>query len=153
MSKRLNDTKLTAEHCRQKYNSFKRTVGPWEPAEDAALVRAVRRFGNNWSAVAGCLPGRNGKQARERYTNVLGPRMNPRNMMFTKGDDSRILAAFKRNPFKWKTISEEAAIGKTASAIKARYYAFIKPSKNGTMTNTKEEEDDGSQSLVVLQPI
>ena len=61
IAKRVGDPRLTAEHCRQRFSSFKRTVGPWEPAEDARLVNAVRKFGNNWSAVAACLPGRNGK--------------------------------------------------------------------------------------------
>lgn len=77
-------------------------------------------------------------------------------MMFTKGDDSRIEAAFKKYPHKWKEIAEVAAIGKTASAIKARYYAFIKPATEAnTLTHTKSGggTEEESQPLRVLQPI
>lgn len=42
-------------------------TGPWTPDEDAVLIRAVARLGpQNWSAIAGKIPGRNGKSCRLR---------------------------------------------------------------------------------------
>ena len=41
--------------------------GPWTEAEDAKVVELVGRLGaKKWSAIAGHLPGRIGKQCRER---------------------------------------------------------------------------------------
>ncbi|GMI18851.1 hypothetical protein TeGR_g11430, partial [Tetraparma gracilis] len=51
--------------------------GPWTKEEDALLREVVGRHPNcdkvKWSAVAAMLPGRIGKQCRERYFNHLDP--------------------------------------------------------------------------------
>jgi hypothetical protein len=57
-------------------------VGPtkkrkWTDLEDNSLVSSVQKFGtSNWSVVAVALPGRSGKQCRERWTNQLDPGLN-----------------------------------------------------------------------------
>jgi len=41
--------------------------GPWTPEEDAKVVDLVNTHGaKKWSLIANCLPGRIGKQCRER---------------------------------------------------------------------------------------
>ena len=41
--------------------------GPWTDEEDLKLVEMVTEFGaHNWSQIAAALPGRIGKQCRER---------------------------------------------------------------------------------------
>ncbi len=41
--------------------------------EDAELVKLVQEFGRKWAKVAKHLPGRIGKQCRERFINHLDP--------------------------------------------------------------------------------
>ncbi len=43
--------------------------GPWTPAEDNIVIEMVKKHGpKNWSDIAQHLPGRIGKQCRERYS-------------------------------------------------------------------------------------
>lgn len=50
----------------------------------------VIKYGaRNWSAIAGCLPGRVGKQCRERWHNHLDPTIKKEK--WTKEEDETIL--------------------------------------------------------------
>ena len=43
--------------------------GPWTDEEDQILMDMVVKYGpSNWSQIATALPGRIGKQCRERYS-------------------------------------------------------------------------------------
>lgn len=57
----------------------KRKAGPksWSKEEDTILLNLVKemRMPMKWSVVAQSLPGRTGKQCRERYVNHLNPRL------------------------------------------------------------------------------
>lgn len=49
----------------------------WTPEEDQLLLAAVSRLGaNKWSQIARHIPGRLGKQCRERWYNHLSPAIN-----------------------------------------------------------------------------
>jgi hypothetical protein len=42
--------------------------GPWSEDEDKKVIELVEKYGpEKWSYIAGFLPGRIGKQCRERY--------------------------------------------------------------------------------------
>ena len=46
----------------------------WTEGEDEQLRRAIKEVGfNNWSVVAAMVPGRTGKQCRERWFGMLSP--------------------------------------------------------------------------------
>lgn len=48
--------------------------GPWTVEEDLKLIENVKKYGaRNWSQIAKALPGRIGKQCRERWHNHLNP--------------------------------------------------------------------------------
>jgi len=49
--------------------------GSWTPGEDSILRSKYRLFGNKWSKIAEFLPGRSGKQCRERFVNHLDPEL------------------------------------------------------------------------------
>jgi hypothetical protein len=54
----------------------------WSPEEDDLLRQNVTVHGlGNWSLVAQSIPGRNGKQCRERWMNQLCPSLNKDNWM------------------------------------------------------------------------
>jgi Myb-like DNA-binding domain len=53
-------------------------TGGWSPAEDLLLLRAVSARGEVWReiAAAGDVPGRSGRQLRDRFREVLDPRLD-----------------------------------------------------------------------------
>jgi myb proto-oncogene protein len=53
------------------------TKGPWTEQEDQTVIELVGRIGaKKWSQIAQQLPGRIGKQCRERWHNHLNPNIN-----------------------------------------------------------------------------
>lgn len=68
--------------------------GPWTKEEDETVRKIVMRSGpKNWSAIAKALPGRIGKQCRERWHNHLNP--NIKKERWTEEEDSIIIEAHK----------------------------------------------------------
>ena len=48
--------------------------GPWTHQEDTIIMAMVAKFGaQRWALIASKIPGRNGKQCRERWHNQLDP--------------------------------------------------------------------------------
>ena len=86
--------------------------GPWTKEEDEIVLKLVEKFGpKNWSKVANNLPGRIGKQCRERYYKINSDikkinknnnsrwhnHLNPkiRKERWTEEEDSAIMEAHK----------------------------------------------------------
>jgi hypothetical protein len=93
--------------------------GSWSSAEDATITRFVSENGpQNWTKCAMLLPGRNGKQCRERWMNSLDPDLV--RAPFTEQEDRTIAALHAQYGNKWEKI---AAIvkGRSANAIKNRW--------------------------------
>jgi len=71
----------TKEQLKYKYLEFsnknellKAKKKPWTDEEDLLLLRLVEKFGpQKWTSIAIHLPGREGKQCRERWHNHLNP--------------------------------------------------------------------------------
>ena len=67
----------------------------WEKEEDATIVALVGQYGaKKWSSIATHLPGRVGKQCRERWHNHLDP--NVRKGTWTVGEDRLIIDSVQR---------------------------------------------------------
>ena len=66
-------------------------AGPWSASEDAQLVELVGQYGGkHWARIASMLPGRTGKQCRERWCNNLDPSL--KKGAWTPEEDETILA-------------------------------------------------------------
>ena len=50
--------------------------GPWKKEEDAMIIKCLKENITKWSTIAGYIPGRIGKQCRERWFNHLDPTIN-----------------------------------------------------------------------------
>jgi myb proto-oncogene protein len=50
-----------------------RNKGPWKPEEDAKLIKAVKKHGKNWVAVATLVPDRANNQCSTRWRSHLDP--------------------------------------------------------------------------------
>ena len=57
-------------------NNKGRESGVWTEQEDRVLIQLVSQYGlQNWTLIAENLPGRIGKQCRERWRNHLDPQL------------------------------------------------------------------------------
>lgn len=79
--------------------------GTWKASEDALLLKLVKEIGlKKWAAIAAKLPGRIGKQCRERWYNHLDPSINRK--AWTLEEDKILLIAQSELGNKWAEIAK-----------------------------------------------
>ena len=79
--------------------------GPWTAEEDAAVERLVGQYGaKKWSVIASHLPGRIGKQCRERWHNHLNPNISKE--AWSTDEDRAILEFHSSKGNRWAEIAK-----------------------------------------------
>ena len=96
----------------------------WSKHEDEQLIKAVNENGaKNWPYIATFLPGRNGKQCRERWLTNLSPDVNLE--PWTAEEDLKLIHLHKKYQNKWSTMTSSFE-GRSAIAIKNRWKYLLK---------------------------
>lgn len=77
----------------------------WTEGEDEQLRRAIKEVGfNNWSVVAAMVPGRTGKQCRERWFGMLSPDLAKED--WTPEEDQLLLRLHSEYGNSWAKIAQ-----------------------------------------------
>lgn len=104
-------------------NEKNRKSGPkaWTKEEDALLLSIVKKMQMpmKWSIVALSLPGRTGKQCRERYVNHLNPRLKVTD--WNALEDAMIFHLYNSMGSHWAKMSKLIP-GRTDNGIKNRFH-------------------------------
>lgn len=109
------------------FGSPSRTQRLWTPEEDERLLATVSAYPHSknppWPKIAESIPGRTGKQCRERFKDHLDPSL--RQAEWSQTEDATIFRLYSAEGSKWSRMTKLLP-GRTDNNIKNRYHHLRK---------------------------
>jgi hypothetical protein len=103
--------------------------GSWTRQEDEVILNFVHVHGcKTWTKLAKMLPGRIGKQCRERWMNHLNPDLC--RDQWTEEEDARLMDLHREFGNKWSRIAEHLP-GRADNMVKNRWYSILSKKSQG----------------------
>ena len=142
----------SAVECHDRWSKNLKTIkkGGWTDEEDALVVSVVsssaERPFTRWTDLALRLPGRIGKQIRDRYVNHLDPSLN--HSQFSNEDDLLLLEGHKQHGKKWVDISTKIFNStRSENHVKNRWHsATFKKFMAQQMLSSQEHESESAST-------
>lgn len=117
-------------------NGIKKTK--WTSYEDKLLVRAVETCGTeSWIKISNMVPGRTGKQCRERWIGQLSPQISK--MTWSRAEDLMLIDLHNIHGNKWTAISGYL-VGRSAISVKNRWNFLIRHKRTQARLVEPEQE-------------
>ena len=114
--------------------------GSWTPEEDAKLRQLVEKYGKQkWSYIGKFLPGRIGKQCRERWHNHLNPDLTKK--AWTKEEENVIIEVRAKLGNRWAKIARMLP-GRSDNDVKNRWYASLRKKVEGPTEGEKKKAQE-----------
>lgn len=119
--------------------------------EDLILRQMKEKYGKKWAKIAAHLPGRQGKQCRERFVNHLDPQLKKGE--WTDDEEAILIAMHEHHGNRWANISKQLP-GRSDNDVKNHWYSTIqrKFQQHGKDVSASNDLDMAIRWLSVFLP-